>query len=111
MHETKQFAAHIIDNAIINTIINITPPSVVFLVASDGEGLGEEEGRGEVNEEEKTDEVVFLVASDGEGLGEEEGRGEVNEEEKTDEEEEGEKREEGKGEKREEGKGEAVGGD
>ena len=41
---------------------------------------------------------MFLVASDGEGLGEEEGRGEVNEEEKTEEEGKGEKREEGKGE-------------
>ena len=70
MHETKQFAAHIIDNVIINTIINITPPSVVFLVASDGEGLGEEEGRGEVNEEEKTDEEE-------EGEKSEEGKGEA----------------------------------
>ena len=49
---------HIIDNVIINTIINITPPlvvSIVFLLASDGEGLGEDEGRGEEEEEEKID--------------------------------------------------------
>ena len=52
------FAAHIIDIVIINTVINIIPPLVVrivFLLASDREGLGEEEGRGNVNEEEKAD--------------------------------------------------------
>ena len=41
---------------IINTIINITPPlivSIAFLLASDGEGLGEDEGGGEEEEEEK----------------------------------------------------------
>ena len=43
---------------IIITIINITPPlvvSIVFLFASDGEGLSEDEGRGEEEEEEKID--------------------------------------------------------
>ena len=50
-------ASHIIDNVIINTIINITPPLVVrivFLVASDGEGLNE--GRRKMEEEDKDEE-------------------------------------------------------
>ena len=49
-----KLASHTINNVIINTVMNRTPPLVVcivFLVASDGEGLNE--GRRKLEEEEK----------------------------------------------------------
>ena len=52
-----KLGSHIIDNVIINTIINITPPLVVrivFLVASDGEGLNE--GRRKMEEKDEEEE-------------------------------------------------------
>ena len=59
---------------IIITIINITPPlivSIAFLLASDGEGLGEDEGRGEEEEEEKIDKDEEEREKREEGEGEE----------------------------------------